>query len=153
MAGVVEIAPSEVAAVCQAGYQLEVICSTPSVLHTWQLIANPESGAVTPLRQVSSVGSPGVESEPIIINSTTMITFSRLSSSPLTSRMTINPVSEGLNGSRVNCVDGETSESATTTILIIGGRLSWLIATPMLHCDYVTQIHDFRIWAVLINDL
>ena len=125
--GVVKITPSEMVAVCQSESQLEVICSTSNVLHTWQLVVNPDSGAFTQLRQVSSIGSTGVDSTPLIINSTIMITFVRLSSqgsSSLISRMMINPVTEGLNGSRVNCVDDTSSESATTTILIIEGRLS-----------------------------
>ena len=33
--------------------------------------------------------------------------------------MTINPVSEDLNGAQVNFMDAEVSESATTTIQII----------------------------------
>ena len=113
-----------VAPVCQSGDQLELTCTTSGVIQTWQLVSNPESGAVTQLQQVSSAGSSGLDSGPRIINS---ITFnsSRLSSqgsSPLISRMTVNPVSEGLNGSEVNCVDTLASESATTTILIIRGK-------------------------------
>ena len=124
-AGVVEISPSEIAPICQVGDELKLTCSTTEVLQTWQFIAIPESGtAVTFARSVSSGGSTGVDSQPLIINSTIMFTFSRLScqgSLPLMSRMTIDPVTEGLNGTRVNCLDGITSESATTTIYVIGG--------------------------------
>ena len=68
---------------------------------------------------------------PVTVNSTTF-TVSRLSaqdSSPLIFRMTINHVSEGLNGVAVSCVDVAASESATTTIQIvdIGGRKSKLL--------------------------
>ena len=126
--GVVEISPSVIAPVCQAGEQLELTCSTPSILHTWRLTANPESGAVinVPPRTVSSIGSTGVESGSLIINSTIQISFSRLSregSLPLISRMIISPVSEVLNGTLVNCMDTIASVSAITTILIFGGRL------------------------------
>lgn len=118
-----EISPSVVAPTCQAGDQLELTCDTSGVLQRWQLIANPESGAVTQLQQVSSAGSTGVQSEPLVIESV-MFTASRLSgqgSLPLVSRMIINPVSEGLNGSEVNCVDTLADETARTMILIIGG--------------------------------
>ena len=40
------------------------------------------------------------------------------------SMMTISLVSEDLNGSEVSCVDTLASESARTTIFIVGGRLS-----------------------------
>ena len=73
---------------------------------------------------ITSVGSAGVISQPITINTTIMITFSRLSnqsSLPLISRMLINSVSEGLNGVQVECV--AATEVATTTVHIIGGRL------------------------------
>ena len=123
-AELIEISPPMVAPVCQAGNQLELTCTSSGVLQTWLLIINPESGAVTPLQQVSSIGSTGVGTEPQIINSTIAFTFLRLTSQgsiPLTSRMIINPVTEGLNGSQVNCVDTLASESAMTTIYIIRG--------------------------------
>ena len=121
-----EIFPSVVAPVCSDGDRLELTCTTSGKLHTWQLIVNPENG-VAAMKQVSSIGSTGVDSQPLIINSTIMITFSRLSRqgiSPLISRMTVNPVTEGLNSSQVNCVNTQvSSESARTTIYIIGGRI------------------------------
>ena len=126
-----EISPSVVAPVCQARDQLELTCTTSGVLQQWQLI---KSGEVTQLLQVSPAGSTGVQSEPLIIDSV-MFTASRLSSqgsSPLISRMTIRPVSEGLNGSEVNCVDTLASESARTTILIIGGMIIIMCAC----CQY-----------------
>ena len=125
----VEISPSGVALVCQEGDQLELTCNTSNTLHRWRFTAIPESGpAVTYMRTVSSIGSTGVDSEPITINSTIMVTFSRLSIQnelPLISRMVINSVSEGLNGVRVECV--AAPEAATTTIHIIGGTHGYTI--------------------------
>ena len=70
---------------------------------------------------VESAG-PSVVPPPVTINTTTF-TFSRLSyrdSLPLISRMTISPVSRGLNGIVVNCFEGfPSTESATTTVRII----------------------------------
>ena len=56
-----------------------------------------------------------------------VITFSRLSSQdvlPLVSRVTVNPVSSGLNGTVVNCFEGISSTDlvATTTIRIIDSQ-------------------------------
>ena len=125
LSGVVEISPSGVAPVCQIGDPLELTCNTSNTLHTWQFTAIPESGsAVNYTRLVSSVGSSGVSSLPIIINTTIVITFSRLSNQnvlPLISRMLISNVSKGLDGVQVECV--AATEVATTTIHIIGGRL------------------------------
>ena len=68
---------------------------------------------------VTANGDSGVP-PPRMANSTSF-TFSRLSTQPLTSTMTIiSSVSEGLNGVQMNCVNIETSESATSTIQIIG---------------------------------
>ena len=119
--GVVEISPSGVAPVCQVGDQLELTCSVTGAFLRWQFTVILEDGtARTFMPDVTAGGSSGVPS-PRMANSTSF-TFSRLSTQPLTSRMTINPVSEGLNGVQVNCVDVETSESATTTIRIVDAR-------------------------------
>ena len=78
------------------------------------------------MRSVQSTGPAGVDTQPLTINSTIMVTFSRLSnqsSLPLMSRMLIDHVNEGLNGTEVECMNTVTSEVATTTIHIIGGRL------------------------------
>ena len=76
----------------------------------------------SPPVQVSSDGPSG-EPPPVTINNA-VITFSRLSSQdslPLVSRLTISPVSSGLNGTVVNCFDcfSSTESVATTTIRII----------------------------------
>ena len=78
-----------------------------------------ESGLATTL--MPDITPDGV-SPPVMVNSTTF-TVSRLSaqgSSPLVSTMTIDSVSEDLNGVAVSCMDVAASESATTTIRIIG---------------------------------
>ena len=72
-----------------------------------------------PVTSAGLSGSPG----PLTI-STSTFTFSRLSgqgSSPLISRVVVNPVSSGLNGTVVNCFEGASSTDsvATTAIRII----------------------------------
>ena len=120
LAGVVEISPSEVAPVCQAGDQSELTCSVTGIFLRWEFSV---PGAQMPFTALVSAGGPSGVPPPIPVNST-IFTFSRLSTQPLTSTMTISSVSEGLNGIQVNCVDIESSESAATTIRIIadGGR-------------------------------
>lgn len=125
--GVVEISPSGVVPVCQAGDQLELTCIVPGAFLRWQFTVTLDDGTTTTfMPDVTAGGSSGV-SPSRMANSTTF-TFSRLSTQPLTSRMLINPVSEGLNGVQVDCIDRATSESATTTIQIVitrGRKHNW----------------------------
>ena len=141
LSGLVEISPSVVAPVCQAGDRLELTCTTSGRSHSWQLIENPGSGAATSLRRVSSIGSTGVEEDPMVINSV-MFTFSRLSgpgSLPLMSKMTVSGVSQSLNGSQVNCVESE-EESAMATILIIGGKCGLHVLVKLCQLEYFNLI-------------
>ena len=116
-----EISPSGVAPVCQAGDQLELTCIVSGAFLRWQFTVIREDGTVpTFISDISSGGTTDVFL-PRMPNSTSF-TFSRLSTQPLMSRMTITPVSEGLNGVQVSCIDRVTSESATTTIRIIDAR-------------------------------
>ena len=111
------------APVCQEGNQLELTCTIAGEFKRWVFIVTLDSG----LPQIFMPGvSPDGVAPPLTINSTTF-TVSRLSApdnSTLTSRMTIDRVSEGLNGVTMSCVDVMSSESANTTIRIVnaGGR-------------------------------
>ena len=116
--GVVEISPSVVAPVCQVGDQLELICIVPGEFLRWQFTVTLKDGSSrTFMPDIIADGPRGV-SPPRMANSTIFI-FSRLSTQPLISEMTINPVNVGLNGVQVNCIDSETSESAATTIQFV----------------------------------
>jgi hypothetical protein len=121
--GIVEISPPGVAPVCRVGDQLELTCSIAGEFKRWEFTVTLDSGLTQTF--MPDVTPDGV-APPLTVNSTTF-TVSRLSaqdSSPLISRMTINPVSEGLEGVAVSCVDVAASESVTTTIQIvdIGGN-------------------------------
>ena len=127
--GQVELSPSVVALVYEAGDQLlnQLTCNSSSPLHTWQFTEISESGAAmiynTHIQSSSSTGL--VNPQPQTINSTIMLTFSRLSTQddlPLISRVVINNVSEGLNGLEMHCTDAGMIDSATTTIQIMGGK-------------------------------
>jgi hypothetical protein len=118
---VVEISPSPVAPVCQAGDQLELMCNTTSGFeHRWELTIFPENVSYT-RRPVTSIGVSGIPTSPLSIGTST-ITFSRLSGQnilPLVSRITISPISSALNGTVVSCFELDTNLVATTTIQII----------------------------------
>ena len=120
-AGVVEISPSSVAPVCQVGDQLELTCTTTGIFLRWEITVFPEN--VTHIQTpIQSIGTSGIP-PPLMISSSTL-NFSRISgpnSSPLISRMVVNPVSSGLNGTVVNCFEGSSSTDtlATTTIQVI----------------------------------
>ena len=82
----------------------------------------PQIMTFSRLAVFTSIGPSG-EIGPIMINNSTSI-FSRLSgddSLPLISRMIVNSVTSGLNGTVVNCFEGSTSiySVSTTTIRII----------------------------------
>ncbi|MCG8626760.1 MAG: hypothetical protein MJE68_32760 [Proteobacteria bacterium] len=71
-----------------------------------------------------TASAPSPQPPPITVNSTTL-TLRRISAqgaSPLVSTLSIDPVSIGLNGTVVNCMDptsSTTPSSESTTILII----------------------------------
>ena len=122
-AGVVEISPSPVAAVCQEGDQLELTCTSSQTVHRWEFTVFPENVSYT-ATPVTSAGTSGVSQT--LIFSGSVITFSRLSDQnvlPLVSRTStvVSPVSNGLNRTVVNCFEGISSidSVATTTIRII----------------------------------
>ena len=73
-------------------------------------------------RGITSEGGTATQTSYLIINNST-ITFSRISNEndiPLVSRLSINPVSDHLNGTEVTCEDVEfTLESAFSTTVIV----------------------------------
>ena len=82
----------------------------------------PQTMTFTGIAVFTSIGRSGALRQVMINNST--LTASRLSgddSLPLISRLTVHPVSSGLNGAVVNCFEGSTAMNSvsTTTIRII----------------------------------
>ena len=118
-AGDVMISPPGVATVC-SGRELELTCSTSGrntsiVIHRWSFSFIPNTRAIFSDRS-------GNQSSHLLVNSTISLIFTRVSSEdslPLISRLLISPVSDGLNGSSVNCMDVATSESMSTSINVI----------------------------------
>ena len=111
--------------VCE-GEQLELNCSTNVSILRWTSspLQNEQGQVQTFMRFISSVGTSQQVST-MTVNST-LFNVSRVSSqneSPLMSRLVINPVSNGLNGTRVNCTErtmnNENTAMTSTTIYII----------------------------------
>ena len=116
----VTVSPPQMASVCR-GHQLEILCTTPGNFLEWSFLLIPDGGTVA-RRYFRSLHSDLVPAtSDLEVNSITF-TFSRISaegSLPVTSRLLINPVNDELNGTLVNCTDVITSETKSTSVLII----------------------------------
>ena len=97
-----------------SGDQLELTCTVTGALLQWRF--STILGEFT--RTVTSTG-PAMSQ--LIINPT-VFNFSRISADssvmPVMSRLVISPVSKRLNGTVINCVDAETGEVSSTTIIV-----------------------------------
>ena len=116
--GAVTLSPSGVAPVC-SGDQLELMCTITGELLQWRfrVFRGDETSATQLTRAVSST-SPATSY--LIVNST-VFNFSRISahnSVPVMSRLVISPVSNGLNGTVMSCVEVHRREVASTTIIV-----------------------------------
>ena len=79
----------------------------------------PQSMTFTGIAVFTSIGPSGEPRQVMISGST--LTASRLSgndSLPLISRMTVHPVTSGLNGAVVSCFEGSTSINSVSTTTI-----------------------------------
>ena len=117
MIGVV-ISPTEVVSVCSGG-QLELTCTVPGTFLEWSffLVTEGETAA----RRLFRILHSGSATSDLEVNSITF-TFSRISadgSLPVMSRLLIAPVSDGLNGTEVNCTDIVASNTSSTRIKVI----------------------------------
>ena len=116
--GTVTLSPSGVAPVC-SGYQLELMCTITGELLQWKfnMIRGNETTAIRITRTITSTRSAMLN---VTINST-VFDFSRISahsSVPVISRLVISPVSNGLNGTVMNCVNVEAGDVLSTTIIV-----------------------------------
>ena len=116
---VVILSPSGNSHVC-AGDQLELICSLTdpgSSLLEWTF--TPATVFMDLYRAIDVYSQN--DAVTAVINST-LFTFSRISARgimPLASRITIDPLTTGLNGSVINCSDLITMETASATIIYV----------------------------------
>ena len=116
------ISPPGVAPVC-SGDQLELTCTITGSFLGWRFSVFRENATTATefSRNIIPSGSASAAMSQFVLNSTTF-DVSRTSAEdtmPLMSRLLINPVSNSLNGTVVNCEDVDTSELSSTTIIII----------------------------------
>ena len=123
-------------AVCSGG-QLELICITIGGFLAWtfNVLRGNESTVTNILRNILSTDSAGGAMSDLIVNSI-VFNFSRTSAQdrlPVMSKLLISPVSNSLNGTVINCVDVETSEVSSSTIVVRGRDSLQGMAPPNYH--------------------
>ena len=117
--GGVVISPPTVAPVC-SGDLLELRCTTAGSFLEWSFFLIPD-GETTARKYARVLHSQSPATSELTVSSITF-TFSRIStegSEPLTSMLLIDPVSDDLNGTEVNCTDVIRSNSTSTHIQVI----------------------------------
>ena len=115
------ISPTERAPVCSGG-QLELTCATTGSSLEWTFDAFRENATTANenYHVIPRAGSPG-PSLPLLLINSTMFNFSKTSAdgaSPVMSRLWISPVSRYLNGTVINCVDLDTANISSTTVIV-----------------------------------
>ena len=121
--GAVTISPSGVVTVCN-GDELELTCAITEsggfAILAWNVIVISENPANhINYTHAISPSTPSNQTIHRMVNSTN-ITFSRISvqnSFPLMSRLLMNPVSNHLNGTQMNCLNSLTSESPAFAVV------------------------------------
>ena len=137
--GAVTLSPPGVAPVCSGG-QLELICTTTGDFLQWRFnVTRGINDLFTFRRSIQATLTEEESMHQFPVNST-MFNFSRTSaqdSLPVMSKVVIGPISSGLNGTVMNCVDLDAPiiSSSSTTIIVIereplqgmdnNGRLSY----------------------------
>ena len=120
------LSPSGEAVVCEEG-ELSLTCSTNASILLW--ISSPlqnDQGQVLMFNRYIASDGTAQQISNLTVNST-FFNVSRVSGRdelPLVSRLVINPVSVGMNGTRVNCteraVNNENIAVASTTVYVLG---------------------------------
>jgi hypothetical protein len=124
------ISPSGMASVC-VGENITLMCNMTRRFLEWSFYLMLENGIV-PMRHHHNLQNTGLNHTQVLeqtIGSTTFL-YSRSSaekSLPLTSTLSISPVSEDLNGTVVTCTDVTTSDTASTMINVIIGKIIVII--------------------------
>ena len=116
------ISPPRIAPVC-SGDTLNLTCTTTGRFLEWSFTLIPEN-ETTPMRYTRSLQTYGPKHLQIFeqVIASTMFIYSRNSaenSLPLMSTLSVSPVSDGLNGTVVNCTDVTTSDTVSTIIIIV----------------------------------
>ena len=120
------ISPPGIVSVC-VGDNVTLMCNTTGRFLEWSFSPIPENETV-PMRYTRALQHSGPNHRQVSEQRIGSITFlySRSSAEnvlPLTSTLSISPVSEDLNGTVVNCTDAITSDTASTMINIFNEEL------------------------------
>ena len=118
--GAVTLSPPRVAPVCSGG-QLELMCTTTGGFLQWRFSVTRGINDLLSLRRSIQATLTDEESMTQLLVNSTMFNFSRTSaqdSLPVMSKLVISPVNGSLNGTVVNCIDLDTSNSSSTTVII-----------------------------------
>ena len=108
--GIASLSPRGVVNICR-GEELEVTCTIDGGLLQWRSATLiPNGFAVQEFGLADDVMHQ--------INSTTL-TISRVSTSPLVSTLSLNPVTEALNGTEISCQDLDSPNSTSVIINVI----------------------------------
>ena len=107
--GIALLSPRGVVNVCR-GEELEVRCTIDGDLLQWR--------SATLIPNGFAVQEFGLADTMRLINSTTL-TISRVSTSPLASTLSLNPVTEALNGTEISCQDLDSPNSTSMIINVI----------------------------------
>ena len=118
--GTVTLSPPGVAPVCSGG-QLDLMCTITGGYLQWRFSVSRGFNDLLPLRRIIQASFTDEESMTQLLVNSTMFNFSRTSaqdSLPVMSKLVISPVNDSLNGTVVNCIDLDTSNSSSTTVII-----------------------------------
>lgn len=124
-AGWLLISPSEEAVVCE-GEQLELMCTTNATFLRWiSLLQTEQERTIQTYSRYISYADESEQASSFFVTNYTSFNVLRVSHQrrlPLVSRLIINTVTIGLNGTKVNCTEAYTPSimMASTTINIIG---------------------------------
>ena len=106
--------------VCQSG-QFELLCSTTGMSMRWT-IDFPQSSGV-PGSQFIPANTSEVHS--VVISDSTILFISITSLSPLTYLLEINNTLVALNGTRIDCISLEGTESTVLTVIGHGKTIQY----------------------------
>jgi hypothetical protein len=144
----VMISPPGVASVCSGG-QLDLTCTTPGTFLEWSFFLVPE-GDTSGRRYDRILHSELVPATSYLeVNSITFI-FSRISppgSVPLVSTIVIDPVSDSLNDTEINCTDVIASNTTSTYIGIINESI--MISSKSLLSLYWGYMGPFSAFQIM----
>jgi hypothetical protein len=125
---VIVLYPTTVAPVCQEGDQFELTCTNNAGnFLLWRLPAYNEQGRFQVYERNINAVDRSQQASTLTLNSTAFM-FMRNSTqgmTPLISTLVISSVSTALNGTTIQCMDVDTSVTASTTIHIFDGTQAY----------------------------